>query len=221
MQQIKGPVLVLGASGQTGQRVVHTLRRKDIPVHALVRRNEQAQALSAPGVTTIVGNVLSDADLREALNGVEAVIDTLGPRTLDDLPALEALEHTTRVRLIQAAHTAGVQQIVLCSSMGAETPDALPMLADVLRAKRRGEQALEAGGIPYTIVRPGGLVNDPGGEVLLQRRIQGFGRISRDDVAEVLVQALLQPAARNTIVEIINQPGAGAADRPDLFSAPD
>lgn len=217
MQHITGPVLVLGASGQTGQRVVEALRSRAIPVRALVRSNEQAHALTAPGVTTIVGDVQRDADLREALNEVEAVISALGVRALDDLQQIEAIEHTTIARLIAAADGAGVQQIVLCSSMGTETPEALPALANVLRAKRRAEQALEASGIPYTVVRPGGLHNDPGGEVLVQRSIPGFGRISRADVAEVLVQALLQPAARNTIVEIINQPGAGGLDRPDLF----
>lgn len=217
MQHITGPVLVLGASGQTGQRVVQALRNKNIPVRALVRSNEQAHALSAPGVTTVVGDVQSDADLREALNDVEAVISALGVRTLEDLEQMEAIEHTMITRLIAAAGDTNVQQIVLCSSMGTETPEVLPPLTNVLRAKRRGEQALEASGIPYTIVRPGGLVNDPGGDVLVQRSIQGFGSISRDDVAEVLVQALLQPAARSTIVEIVNQPGAGPVDRPDLF----
>lgn len=217
MQHITGPVLVLGASGQTGQRVVQALRSRDIPVRALVRSNEQAHALSTPGVTTVVGDVQHDIDLREALNDVEAVISALGVRTLDDLEQIEAIEHATIARLVAAAAGAGVQQIVLCSSMGTETPEALPALTNVLRAKRRGEQALEASGTAYTIVRPGGLVNDPGGDVLVQRSIPGFGRISRDDVAEVLVQALLQPAARNMIVEIINQPGAGPVDRPDLF----
>lgn len=217
MQHITGPVLVLGASGETGQRVVAALRRKNIPVHALVRGTEQAQALSAPGVTTVVGDVLRGADLAEAIGGVEAVISALGTRTLDDLEAIDAVEHQAITELIAAARREGVQQIVLCSSMGTETPEAIPPLTNVLRAKRRAEQALESSGLAYTIVRPGGLVNDPGGEVLLQARIQGFGRISRDDVAEVLVQALLQPAARGRTVEIINQPGAGAADRPDLF----
>lgn len=217
MQHITGPVLVLGASGETGQRVVAALRNKNIPVRALVRTSEQAQALSAPGVTTIVGDVFNPADLREAITGVEAVISALGTRTIEDLDAIEAIEHTAITALIDAARRADVQQIVLCSSRGTETPDALPVLRDVLRAKRRGEQALAASGLSYTIVRPGGLVNDPGGEVLIQRSIQGSGRISRDDVAEVLVQALLQPTARNQIVEIINQPGAGAADRADLF----
>jgi hypothetical protein len=45
------------------------------------------------------------------------------------------------------------------------------------------------------------------------------GRITRADVAQVLVQALLQPEARNQAVEIVNEQGAGLADRPGLFAA--
>jgi len=105
--------------------------------------------------------------------------------------------------------------------MGTETPAAIPRLAKILEAKRRGEIILEKSGLDYTIVRPGGLHNNPGGEpVSLARHLPGFGAISRDDVAEVMVQAVLQPAARNRIVEIINDGSGLKASSPDLFSQP-
>jgi uncharacterized protein YbjT (DUF2867 family) len=113
----------------------------------------------------------------------------------------------------------GVQHFVLCSSMGVEIPEMIPPLAEILRQKRRGELALEHSGVPFTIVRPGGLTDQlGGGGVAIARTLPSFGMIARDDVAEVMVQALLQPEAKNKIVEIINVPDAGPASRPGLFA---
>ena len=64
-----------------------------------------------------------------------------------------------------------------------------------------------------------GLTDAPGGNgVTAARTLHGFGMISRDDVAEVIVQALLQPEAKNKIVEIVSAPDAGPADRPNIFA---
>lgn len=219
---INTPVLVLGATGETGWRTVRALRLRRIPVRGLVRSPEKAAAVSElnqPGVELLIGDVSNDADLRLAVTGVKHVISATGRRPNDGPEAVEAVEHLAYVRLVAAALEEGIEQIVMCSSLGTETPELVPPLAAILQAKRRGELALINSGLPYTIVRPGGLVNEPGGQdVLAKRHLMGFGRITRDDVAEVLVQALLQPAARNKIAEIINQPGAGPANRSDLFS---
>lgn len=219
---INGIVAVLGANGETGRRTVANLRNKGIPVRAVVRSLEKAQALpelNLPGVEIFVGDVQQVADLRRALVGTVAVISALGGHAMDSDEALENLEYGVVVDVVATAIEYHLRQIVMCSSMGTEMPEMIPPLTRILKMKRRGELALEQSGIPYTIVRPGGLVNDPGGaDVTVARRFPGFGRISRDDVAEVLVQALLQPEAHNKTVEIVSVPGAGKADRPNLFA---
>ncbi len=223
MSAFNGLVLVLGATGPTGHRVVAALSAKQIPVRAMVRNLEKANSLpdlQKPGVEVLVGDVLNHADVARAFQGVRAVISALGNNEPGNLNNSEKIDFQAIADAASAAKSAGVQHFVLCSSMGTETPDLIPFLAGVLRIKRRGELALENSGVPYTIVRPGGLVNDPGGQdVLIARSLRTGGRITRDDVAEVLIQALLQPEAKNRIVEIINQPGAGAANRPTLFNA--
>jgi uncharacterized protein YbjT (DUF2867 family) len=218
MVDYDGLVLVLGANGQTGVRTVEALRAKEIPVRAMVRGLDKASELGMDGVEVIVGNVLDEHDLANALNGTTVVISTLGTRSTTDDATITEIEVQAVELLIRLAREADVQHIILCSSMGTEMPQAVPPLAKVLEAKRRGEMLLENCGIPYTIVRPGGLTNDEAsGQVLISRRLQSFGRISRGDVAEVLVQAVLQPEARNKIVEIIAQPGASAVERDGLF----
>src|SRR5258708_5616237 len=66
-----GAVLVTGATGRVGRRVVDELLRADVPVRALTRRPEQA-ALPA-GAEVVVGDLTAPASLDAALEGVEAV----------------------------------------------------------------------------------------------------------------------------------------------------
>jgi uncharacterized protein YbjT (DUF2867 family) len=67
------------------------------------------------------------------------------------------------------------------------------LFGNVLIWKGRGEQALRDSGVPYTIIRPGGLVNEPGGQgriELVQGDPPGQTVIPRADVATVCVEAL-------------------------------
>lgn len=218
MSDFNGLVLVLGATGETGKLVVTSLHTKHIAVRVLVRNEDKARESQSSGIEIIHGDPLNSHDEQHALIGVKAIISVLGTRSVNDLDEIEAVDNYAIANLIQTARASDVEHIALCSSMGTTTPDQIPFLANVLRGKRRGELALMESGIPYTIVHPGGLRNDDGGQgVLLKDSIQGFGTIARADVAEVLVQALLQPEARNRSVEIINDSEQGPANREGLF----
>lgn len=224
------PTLVIGASGQTGRRVVKILLAKGFRVRAIVRNQEKAQFLrgylNGAGIQDdrlelVIGDPLNQAELLGATVGVDKVLTNLGGTPGMGAEDREAIEHYFIAKLVQAAEQNGVGQIVLCSSMGTETPEAIPRLEKILQAKRRGELVLENSGLGFTIVRPGGLHNSPGGQpVALARHLAGFGAISRDDVAEVMVQAILQPAALNRIVEIVNDETGLPPDSDTLYSQP-
>lgn len=103
---------------------------------------------------------------------------------------------------------------------------------DILLWKRKAEKYLIAEapkkGMAWTIVHPGGLLDKPGGQqqlvadvddLLLQRTTRS---IPREDVAEVCVQALLQPKAKNIALDIIAEPvgtGAPTTDFAGLFES--
>merc|ERR1712039_599742 len=72
---------------------------------------------------------------------------------------------------------------------------------------RKAEKYLIDSGLPYTVVHPGGLINENGGhrEIVIgvdDERSEGERSIPREDVAEVLVQALLIPAYRGRSFDI-------------------
>ena len=77
---------------------------------------------------------------------------------------------------------------------------------NIMHWKLKGEDALRASGVPYTIVRPGGLTDEAGGTLgalIAQGDDQGIGQSNRIDVARICVRALTDPAARNVTFEVV------------------
>lgn len=218
MTDYHGHVLVLGANGETGRQVLSALQNKALPTRALVRTAAKADTLPQTDAEIVIGDIDSDT-LSHALAGITALICTIGTRSFTDAQAIEDAEYITIANAIDAAKEADVDHFVLCSSMGTSHPESIPPLTNILRAKARAEEILKKSGLNYTIVHPGGLRNEPGGQSILvtEHPASGHGMITRADVAEVLVQAILQPEASGKSVDIIERPDQGPANRPNLF----
>ena len=108
-------------------------------------------------------------------------------------------------------------QFILVSSAGVtrpgrpglnldEEPPAVRLndqLGGILTWKLKGEDSLRASGIPYTIIRPCALTEEPGGKELIFEQGDNIkGKISRDDVAEICVRSLYQSNACNITLEV-------------------
>ena len=110
--------------------------------------------------------------------------------------------------LSDAACACELDDFVLISSMGVTHEDYYLNKAfdNVLKWKLKSEEVLRTSGVPYTIVRPGGLTDEAGGqyEILFKQGDKDGGLITRADVARVCVAALEVPAARNKTFEVIN-----------------
>jgi uncharacterized protein YbjT (DUF2867 family) len=76
-------------------------------------------------------------------------------------------------------------------------------LGGILTWKLKGEDSLRDSQIPYTIIRPCALTEDRGGKELIVDQGDNIrGKISRDDVAEICLQSLQQPQAKNITFEV-------------------
>jgi uncharacterized protein YbjT (DUF2867 family) len=208
-------VLVIGATGRSGAPTLAALRAAGYTrVRALVRDPAGARAKVAAEVELVRGDVRDPASLAAALAGVQYIVSTLGANTFDD-PANspEKVDYEGVRNVATAAKAAGVKHYVQVSSLGVTNPNhPLNRFGKVMDWKLKGENALRASGVPYTIVRPGGLGDGPGGKVGL-RVGQGdtleSGQIQRADVATVCVQALGNPDAIGKTFEVIGgAPGA-------------
>ena len=74
MEDCNPVVLVTGASGFLGRRVVQMLAEKDVTVRALVRRTSRIDGLSLPGVEIVCGDIADADSLRAAFSGVDYVV---------------------------------------------------------------------------------------------------------------------------------------------------
>jgi uncharacterized protein YbjT (DUF2867 family) len=217
-------VLVTGATGGTGREVVDQALEAGYAVRALVRDEAKARALFGDRVSYVALDVRDGAAIPAAVAGVDYVISTLGSGARSDpTNTPELIDYGAVKALAQSAQAAGVKQFVLLSSMGVTDPDHMlnKVLNNVLLWKKRGEDALRATGMPYTIVRPGGLRDGDkgasGGLVVLQGDPQRLGQVTRGDVAAILVAALANDAALFRTFEVISDPSGAPPDWSTFF----
>jgi uncharacterized protein YbjT (DUF2867 family) len=205
---------VAGATGASGRPLVKILKEQGYAVRALVRDKAKAAELG-PDVAIVEGDVTRPETLAAAAKGADFVISALGARTAKPPNNPEAVDYQGIVNLTDAAKAAGVKHMVLMSSIGAGNADpAVPlnkMFGMVLLWKGKGEDYLRKSGVPYTIVRPGGLaVCEPGKTGL---RIGAgdeplAGRICRSDVGLVMADALRSKDAAGKTIALISDAAA-------------
>ncbi len=146
-------ILVTGATGFIGPRVVHALRERDRVVRALVRSpsGRSATTLAAWGAELVQGDMTDRESLRRAVEGAEVVVHLVAIRQGGEDQFRQIMEQGTR-DLVAAAQEAGVRRFVLMSALGTseETKDLVPYY----HAKWEQEQTLRASGLEHVIFRP-------------------------------------------------------------------
>jgi uncharacterized protein YbjT (DUF2867 family) len=218
-------VAVAGATGRTGTLVVEQLLAAHRPVRALVRDVAKAEATLGKGVEFKVADVRDLKSLTEALRGVTYVISTIGASGgLKSAPGdgPQEVDFQGVRNLALAAKAAGVRQFVLVSSTGTGHADTYPsaFMRPFLQAKAQGEAALRGSGVPYTIVRPGGLTNEaPGASLAFAQGDTESGRISRADVALVCIAALGDKSAFGKTFEVFDGDAGPTTDWKARFAA--
>ncbi|MEW2444569.1 SDR family oxidoreductase [Micromonospora marina] len=132
---MNAPILVTGGTGTIGRHVVPLLRAAGHPVRVLSRRGGRP----GDGVTHMIADLLTGADLDPALHGVSTVLHLAGGAKGDD----RATAHLAR-----AAHRAGVAHLVHISVTGA---DRVPLAW--MRSKLDAERAVTDSGVGWTVLR--------------------------------------------------------------------
>lgn len=216
-------VLVAGGTGRTGQHVVAQLLERGDRVRVLTRSGERAADLFGDRVDVFIGDVRDAQTLRPAADGARFVISAVGSSVRQDPEnSPEAVDYLGVLNLVEAAHDAGtVERFVLVSAMGAGDPlHPLNRFADnILLWKALGENMVRGSGLDYTIVRPGGLTDAPGGAAVSTGGVGALalGPVPRADVARVCIAALTDPAASRRTVEVVGGDAGEPGDTAGLF----
>lgn len=216
-------VLVAGATGRTGRHVVEQLLARDRHVRVLARSGQGARELFGDRVEVVAGDVRDPATLAPAVAGARQIVWAIGSNSRRDRSnSPEAVDYRGVKNLVEAALAAGgVEHFVLVSSRGvAEPTHPLNRFADnVLLWKGLGENALRFSGLPYTIVRPGGLTDEPGGKGIRGGTDAALpaGSVARADVARVCVEALGKPSAYRKTIALVGDPDGRLPDWAAFF----
>jgi uncharacterized protein YbjT (DUF2867 family) len=181
-------ILVTGATGKSGRRVVSQLRAKGLPVRAAARNGEHAFDWTDRGTW--------DA----ALEGVRSVY-------------VVQLDGTKLVRpFVERAVRHGVLRIVLASGRGIDDPDYAKAGSGILEGLVDSEAAVRESGLEWTISRPGwfaqnfseGFFADAvlAGELRLPGGDGAASFVDAEDIAAVVVAALTEDGHAGQIYEL-------------------
>ncbi len=202
-------ILVTGATGRLGSHVVRTLRRAKHETKALVRSGSEYFWLNDTGCHYHFGDLRDPTSLRRALRGCEYVIHAAFIRMerTDNHHAVTTLQGTRD--LIEAAKKRKVKHFVMasCIGVGGDMP------AASLDCLRQAEEALQASGLSYSILRFGTYAEDFA-EIAWRVADKGHATVWASgkarvaplfvrDAAVYAIAALDHPAARNRVLELV------------------
>ncbi len=191
-------VVVLGGHGKIGLRLLRLLAERGDRARGVIRSPDQEADLKEVGAEAVVVDIENMDLSEEHVGGADAVVMAAGAGPGSGSARKRTVDYGGAVKLIEAAKAYGIRRYLIVSAMGAADPTRVPEeMRDYYDAKAEADAALVESGLDYTIVRPGGLTDDPGtGMVELAPRLEHSGSVPRDDVAAVLLECL---GADNTI----------------------
>ncbi len=200
-------VAVVGANGQIGKQLVKMLKDSDEhSVTAFVRTEQQAREFEALGVEAVLGNLDgSVGELEEALKGSDAVVFTAGSGGQTGYDKTLLIDLDGAVKVIEAAENAGIQRFIMVSALQAHNrQNWSEQIKPYYVAKHYADRMLVQSNLTYTIIRPGGLLNEPGtGRVTIAENLE-TGSIPREDVAKTILVVINEESTYNKSFDLVS-----------------
>jgi uncharacterized protein YbjT (DUF2867 family) len=227
-QEAKKPVVVLaGSTGKNGSVILKTLMAlpgAPYAVRAMTRDTGAAVSKLGSIADFYEADVLKPETLKKVMDGADYIIDAKAATGIigDNRPEMVDLEGTKN--MIAAAKAAGVKKyVIITSSVSGQKDHFLNKIGrDVLIYKGLAEEALIASGIPYVIIGPAGMTDDPAGkEIKLVPRSEYVAgqKITRADTALIAIEAIMNEGAVNRAFSIHNGEGPATDAWKQTFAA--
>jgi len=212
-------ILVLGATGNTGQQFVSMALQRGHKVKAIVRNASGIDEQS--GLEIIQGDVLDPAVLRQEFNGMDAIVSCLGIRKKNPSdpwsPLVSPEDFTTRsvIGIVDAMKVNRVSRLVVISSAGVgESWGTVDLeMQEVIQTSSVGkifqdlnnmEKVLENSGLDTLAIRPVALVvGEAGGGTKIVDRFETTSKIFTGDVALWMLDAVERPEPFEQRTEMI------------------
>jgi uncharacterized protein YbjT (DUF2867 family) len=187
-------IVIAGGHGQIALRLARLLSARSDAVRSLIRNPGHAAGVHAAGAEPVLADMEALDDLAEFVEGADAVVFAAGAGPGSGPERKRTVDLGAAVKLLEAAQATGARRYLMVSSIGAGDPSSgSGPMQPYLEAKAQADAALTASDLEWTIVRPGGLTDDPGTGMVQVGALESGGSVTRDDVAAVLAACLDEP----------------------------
>jgi uncharacterized protein YbjT (DUF2867 family) len=201
-------IVIAGGHGKIALLLERLLTQRGDQAVGLIRNPAHVAEVQQAGAEAVVRDLESASvgDVAALLSGADAVVFAAGAGPGSGALRKDTVDRAASVLLADAAEQAGVRRFVQVSAMGAGQPPRSgrdDVWAAYIAAKSAAEDDLRARDMDWTILRPGGLTDDPpAGTVRLAAPPVPAGTIPRADVAAVIAALLDEPATRHQTLEL-------------------
>lgn len=213
-------ITVIGANGRTGSKVVNLGIQRGLRINAVTRNGVYNNASSLSNPRNLINTAVDITDIngvRKAVQGSSAVIFAASASKAGGTP--DQIDKQALIDVAKACIEYKVPRLVVVSSGSVSKPYSpvylfLNLFGGIMKAKIDGENGIRklyesplAKSIGYTIIRPGGLREDPplGPQGLeLNQGDDRSGRISRWDVAALCLESINSKDTNRVTFECYN-----------------
>lgn len=197
---------IIGGHGKVALRAARILAEAGAQVYSVIRNPDQADDIRETGASPVVADVETlDVDgLREVLRGSGSVVWAAGAGG-GNPDRTYAVDRDAAIRSMDAAEQEGVEHYVMVSYDGAGLDHGVPednSFFPYAQAKAEADDHLRRSSLQWTILGPGMLTDEPGGESIAVGEDKREDRAtSRDVVAAVVAAVLRRPDTVGRTIE--------------------
>ena len=194
-------ILVIGANGGVGSKLVSQLNEEHVDFTAGVRKEDQVKELENKGIKA----TLIDVE-KNSINDLKNIF-TVGSGGSTGADKTIIVDLDGAVKTIKASKEAGIKHYVMVSTYDSrrEAFDASGDLKPYTIAKHYADDYLRTSNLNYTIVHPGSLTDDAGtGKIEADLYFDKAGSIPREDVATVLKEVVTSDGFNNQEFQILS-----------------
>jgi uncharacterized protein YbjT (DUF2867 family) len=229
---MKDQFCIIGATSGTGLLIARQLLKDGLRVRIVARDPEKARRVLDNQVEVRHGDVTDAPSIRAAIGeDCTAIFFTVAAGGGIDGRGMFALGSMIRevtyqglLNVLDAARSIGFSgRVILPSLLGVDRPSLLIRVLDKIKPGLQRnlierELFLRASELDYSVVRAPILTNAPPGEVDIRitraiNRLTARSKISRGDLARVMIVAAQQPAASRKTFELLVSKGAAPSDK--------
>jgi uncharacterized protein YbjT (DUF2867 family) len=194
-------VVVAGGHGKVGIQLLRLLAERGHRARGLIRNPDHARDLEEAGAEPVLCDIEAQDDISSCCEGADAVVFAAGAGPGSGPERKRSVDYGGAVKLMRA----GVRRYVMVSAMSVDRPEQWSEeMRPYYEAKADADRELLESGLDHTIVRPGGLTDEPGSGRVTVGTDLGRGQIPRADVAATLLAVLETDSTIGKVFELVS-----------------